>query len=685
MYRSALSVFTMLALLSAACSTDPNRAKADALTRGNQYFAAHKVNEAILEYRRAVQLDPKFGEARAKLGDAYLESGDVANALRETVRAADLLPDRADVQIKAGNLLLASGSYEDARSRADHVLAKTPQHVEALVLRGNALASLKDLDGALSELEKAAAADPERGLIHTNIGAIEMAKGSTADAEAAFRKATELSPESVLARVSYANFLLAAKRGEAAESELNKALELAPRDPMVRRAFVLLYLSTGRQADAEPHLRALADDSDQPAARFALARFYFASNRRDDAIRELQVLAARKDSYADATLEIAAAQYRAGQPADGRRLLSEVLKQVPLNARARLLDAEFLIAEQKWDDAIAAATAALERDPRLAAAYFVMGQAHQARREFDEAKHAFNEVLRLEPRADRAQLALAELHLRDHDSATAQQFASSAAARAPRSPEARATLIRAMVANQNVKSATDAIQAFKSDFPDNELGVILEGTLSFSRKDFAAAAKAFARAEQMNPKSDAAASGRIQTMFATGSRAEAKQYADRLVAAHPGDAKFKILAARAYATLREFETAEPLLRGALQVDPSRIEAYNMLAQLYLLEGKPEQALAEYQELADARPKSISAATMRGTLLQVTHRRPEAKDAYRKVLAIDPSAPVAANNLAWMLAEDDENLDVALQLAQTAKAGLPDESSAADTLGWIYLK
>jgi Flp pilus assembly protein TadD len=137
--------------------------------------------------------------------------------------------------------------------------------------------------------------------------------------------------------------------------------------------------------------------------------------------------------------------------------------------------------------------------------------------------------------------------------------------------------------------------------------------------------------------------------------------------------------------LREFETAEPLLRGALQLEPSRIETYSMLAQLYLLEGKPEQALAEYQELSEARPKSISAATMRGTLLQVAQRRQEAKDAYRKVLAIDPSAPVAANNLAWMLAEDNENLDVALQLAQTAKAALPDDSSAADTLGWIYFK
>ena len=47
--------------------------------------------------------------------------------------------------------------------------------------------------------------------------------------------------------------------------------------------------------------------------------------------------------------------------------------------------------------------------------------------------------------------------------------------------------------------------------------------------------------------------------------------------------------------------------------------------------------------------------------------------------------MAANNLAWIYAEDGTNLDQALQLAQTAKAQLPDSAQASDTLGWIYYK
>jgi tetratricopeptide (TPR) repeat protein len=56
-----------------------------------------------------------------------------------------------------------------------------------------------------------------------------------------------------------------------------------------------------------------------------------------------------------------------------------------------------------------------------------------------------------------------------------------------------------------------------------------------------------------------------------------------------------------------------------------------------------------------------------------------------VLELDPSAPVAANNLAWTYAESGSNLDIALQLAQTAQRGLPESPEVSNTLGFIYYK
>ena len=76
-------------------------------------------------------------------------------------------------------------------------------------------------------------------------------------------------------------------------------------------------------------------------------------------------------------------------------------------------------------------------------------------------------------------------------------------------------------------------------------------------------------------------------------------------------------------------------------------------------------------MARRQAKPVGPHTMVALILQMQGKNAEAQKRYEKVLEIDRTAPVAANNLAWMYAEGAGNIDVALQLAQVAKAGLPD--------------
>jgi tetratricopeptide (TPR) repeat protein len=56
-----------------------------------------------------------------------------------------------------------------------------------------------------------------------------------------------------------------------------------------------------------------------------------------------------------------------------------------------------------------------------------------------------------------------------------------------------------------------------------------------------------------------------------------------------------------------------------------------------------------------------------------------------VLAIEPRAAAAANNLAWIYSEHGGDKDKALQLAQMAKKVTPDDPRVSDTLGSILYK
>ena len=107
----------MLALVTSACS-NPEVAKRRYLESGDKALAEHKVQNAIVQYRNAIRLDPRFGEARRSLAEAYVQAQNPQAAFREIIRAADLLPNDLSTQLRAGNFLLVAQRYDDAKARA---------------------------------------------------------------------------------------------------------------------------------------------------------------------------------------------------------------------------------------------------------------------------------------------------------------------------------------------------------------------------------------------------------------------------------------------------------------------------------------------------------------------------------------------------------------------------------------
>jgi Flp pilus assembly protein TadD len=82
---------------------------------------------------------------------------------------------------------------------------------------------------------------------------------------------------------------------------------------------------------------------------------------------------------------------------------------------------------------------------------------------------------------------------------------------------------------------------------------------------------------------------------------------------------------------------------------------------------------------------VAAGTTLATLLLSQGETADAQKEYERVLSLDPRAAVAANNLAWLYVSSGQNLDQALQLAQTARELLPNDADVSDTLGWIYVR
>jgi tetratricopeptide (TPR) repeat protein len=107
--------------------------------------------------------------------------------------------------------------------------------------------------------------------------------------------------------------------------------------------------------------------------------------------------------------------------------------------------------------------------------------------------------------------------------------------------------------------------------------------------------------------------------------------------------------------------------------------------LYASRGHLEAAEGELTRLADTRPDAAgSARTMLGIVQQMQGKTADATAQYEAALKADADAMVAANNLAWLYAEQGR-FDEALALAQRAASKVPSRPEFQDTLGWVYYR
>lgn len=681
LYMSAL--FCAAATVS-SCS-DPQAAKVRHLERGNQYAAEKRDQFAVVEYASAVKIDPKFGEARFKLAEAYERLNNIRAAFPEYVRAADALPDDRKAQLKATEVLLLSRRFEDAKARVAVLLEKNPKDVEALLLHANAMAALRDPAGAITEIEEALKVDPNSSRAFLNLGAVRMHSGAAKEAEAAFRKAIELEPSSVDARLALANFLWAAERAPEAETVIKDALAKEPQHLLANRMLGVLYVATKRVKEAEHPLKVVADVSKAPAARFQLADYYATVGRADAAADLLTPLAGDPATFADAESRLAALDYSRGRVAEAHKRIDGVLAKIPKHAPVLLMKAHWLAAENKLDEALERGKAAVAADPESAAAHFALATIHDRRREPAEAAKEYNEVLRLNPRATGAQVELSRLSLTSGDRAGALRYAEGARQAEPQSGEARVVLVRSLIAAGNlVRAEVEMAQLLKGG-PNVALVHSLNGTLQATRKNVAAARSSFERALELAPGFVEALAGLTYLDLEARNPARAIERLDAAIAKQPTNAPLLALLARAHVAAGDEAKAEQELRRAVTVDPRYTPGYNMLARLYIQQRRLDEARAQFEGIVERNPSAAGPRTMVGMLLEAQGKREEARKSYEATVGAVENAPVAANNLAFMYAEQGTNLDVALQLATSAKQLMPNDPSIDDTIGWIYYK
>jgi len=494
----------------------------------------------------------------------------------------------------------------------------------------------------------------------------------------------EVDPKSVDARLSLAVFQLQIGDAATAEQTLRSALEIDPKHPVANRAMALLYISSKRVTEAEPYLKAFAAASPSVQSSFILADYYVATNRIADAKAVLEPLTKNAASAADAQSRLAQLEYGTDQAAAHKRI-DEVLQKNPQHLPSLLLKGRWLLAEDKPAESLARALAAVKAAPNNPGAHYLAGTAHAQLHDINAAIASFNEVLRLNPRVGAAQLQLSRLELARGATTEAVKLAEDALRTLPGSSEAQLTLAGTLIAKRDLGRAEPLVATLLKEHPNASVVQSLNGMLLLAKKNLVGARAAYEHALKLDPKSFQATAGLSAIDLVEKKTADAVARIDARVADSPNEARVLLLAARVYAAAGQADKAERVLRKTVEVSPSDSTAYGMLGQIYVAQGKLNEARAEFDRMAERDPKNTGVRTIAAMLSHTTNDLADAKKRYREILENDANAVVAANNLAWILADEGKDLDEALRLAQRAIAGAPERAEIQDTLGWVYYR
>ncbi len=122
---------------------------------GDKFLDVNKYEDAILQYTKAVDLDPEYEKAYVARAFAYEKMGDFAQAAEDYERAIVFLPKDEVVHCQAGKAYYLSGEMGKALAKLNKAISRKSNYLDAYQVRTKVYLGLGRYDEALEDCKKA--------------------------------------------------------------------------------------------------------------------------------------------------------------------------------------------------------------------------------------------------------------------------------------------------------------------------------------------------------------------------------------------------------------------------------------------------------------------------------------------------------------------------------------------------
>jgi tetratricopeptide (TPR) repeat protein len=255
-------------------------------------------------WRHTVDVTSRNYIAHNNLAGTLLEKGQLNEAIANYREALEIKPDVAEVQSNLGNALLREGNVEEAIVHLQKALQIDPAYAEAYNHMGSALMKKGQAGEAIGYYQKAVQLNTSYADPYNNLGVAFLRNGQVDEAIAYYKKAVTINPGSAEMQYNLGNAL--ARKGNWADAIACYQAALSTERDFVKAAKIRNNLGAaleklGKSDEAlEQFSQAVQINGNYPEAHCNLARMLAQLGRRDEAVGHLREALRLKPGYEEA-------------------------------------------------------------------------------------------------------------------------------------------------------------------------------------------------------------------------------------------------------------------------------------------------------------------------------------------------------------------------------------------------
>jgi len=649
-------LFCIVALLAASGCGGSEARKEKALERGQELLAERDYAKARVEFRNALQIDPKDAAARTLLGEAAEALGSFEEAVNSYRAALELDPGQVRARARLARMMVFGGVPDEALALIAPGLEMQPQSADLLAVRGAARLQQGELEAARSDARAALAVQPNHPDATALLATLLWREDERDEALALLERTVEASPDDAMLRPIYAQLLLTAEKPELAEAQLREIVRLEPKELGHRYRLAQLYASQKKPDLAAATLReAVEARPDDVQAKLALANLRVAQGSFEDAEQELLTFTRAAPKDLELRLGLARFYEMNGRLEEGERAYRAIVEDAGdraqgITARSRI--ASIMIRGGRVDEAAQLVDEVLAKNPSDADALVLRAQIAMQRGDTNSAIGDLRAALRDQPTNILLVVQLAQAYIRAGNVELAEQTLRQAVQANPRDAQTRLALAQFLVNKGEAPKARPVLEQLVADDPNNVEA--LEGL------------------------------ARLQLVVDDPSAA--LQTAGTLQAVRPKAAAGYFLAGVAQLALGREEDARDSLEQAVSVDPAWPPPYGVQARALVAKGESSRAIEVLKSGLEPTRYAVEIVIDLATMYSSAGRHDDAIKVYEGALERNPNDLVVVNNLAMLLAThrtDAASLEAAGQLVERFSGS--ENPAILDTYGWVLYK